>query len=214
MRDVAPCQATYTEGVTGAAMSKRKSNTNRSNGTLNVALSLVGETALIVGGGEVALRRARTLSAAGLRLRVVAPEVNAELAGLADEVARRPFGTADLDGARLVVACTSSAAVNDEVTRLARLLGTLVNHAGQAEAGSLRFPALLERGGVRVAISTGTELPMLAQALREKLGAALPDSLPVSDWSARRDAALHLVGAERDAALDHLRSDIRAGVGL
>jgi precorrin-2 dehydrogenase / sirohydrochlorin ferrochelatase len=199
--DVAPSGATYTDPVMRAA-------------GLNVVLSVAGETALIVGGGEVALRRGRTLNAAGLRLRVVAPDVSAELSELADDIQRRPFEIADLDGARLVVACTSSAAVNDEVTRLAHERGLLVNHAGQAEVGSLRFPALLERGGLSVAISSGTELPMLAQALREKLSAALPDSLPLTDWSNQRDAALHLVGAERTAALEHLRADIRAGVGL
>ncbi|WP_293913667.1 bifunctional precorrin-2 dehydrogenase/sirohydrochlorin ferrochelatase [Deinococcus sp.] len=179
-----------------------------------MALNLAGETALIVGGGEVALRRATTLSAAGLRLRVVALDVNAALSELTGDIQRRPFETADLDGARLVVACTSSMALNDEVTRLARLRGLLVNHAGAAEAGTLRFPALIERGGLSVAISTGTELPMLAQALREKLGAALPESLPMNDWSAQRDAALQLAGSERAAALDHLRVQIRAGVGL
>jgi len=181
---------------------------------LAAILQLGGEAALIVGGGQVAVRRAGTLLAAGLQVRVVAPEIAPQLTALNLDCRERAFLPGDLAGARVVVACTSSAAVNDEVTRLALAAGLLVNHAGQAGAGNLRFPAVLERGGVTVAISSGSELPMLAQALREKVALSLPAELPLSVWSAQRDAALGLSAGERQAAMNDLRAEIRAAVGL
>ncbi len=195
--DVAPSNPAYTAPVNLAAM-----------------LNLEGETALIVGGGAVALRRAQTLTAAGLRVRVVAPEVLPELAGLDVDVIRRGFESSDVRGVRLVVACTDSKTVNDEVIRLGREAGALVNHAGQAELGNLRFPAVLERGGVTLAISTGTELPMLAQALRERLESVLPAHLPLTAWTNQRQAALSLGGQQREMALGELRAEIRGAVGL
>ena len=181
---------------------------------LAALIDLEGETALLVGGGEVARRRAQTLAAAGLRLRVIAPQIAPELAALADECFERPFEPGDIQGAAVVVACTDNPLLNDEVTRLARAAGSLVNHAGEARRGNLRFPAVLERGGLKVAISSGAELPMLVQALRERLAGVLPGNLPLSEWTAQRDAALRLNGAPREEALQRLKTQIRAAVGL
>lgn len=190
---------------------------------LAATLYLQGQTALIVGGGNVAVRRAQTLLAAGLTLKVVAPQLAPELLALQAttllklELHQRTFAASDLSRVCLVVACTSSAAVNDEVTRLALAAGVLVNHAGRAEAGNLRFPATLKRGRVSVAISSGSELPMLAQALREKVATALedvPEVLPIEAWTLERDAALRLSGEAKQTALGELRSQIRMVVGL
>ena len=59
---------------------------------------LQGRVVLVVGGGEVALRKARLLSDAGGQLRVVAPEVRGELTALAGEgrVHLRGYESADL----------------------------------------------------------------------------------------------------------------------
>ncbi|WP_241191257.1 precorrin-2 dehydrogenase/sirohydrochlorin ferrochelatase family protein [Deinococcus psychrotolerans] len=181
---------------------------------LAAMLDLEGETALLVGGGTVALRRAATLLTAGLTVRVVAPELLPQLAALNIEIIQRPFEPGDLTGVRLVVACTDNADVNDEVTRLAKAAGLLINHVGRAEAGNLRFPAVLERGGVSVSISTGAELPMLAQALREKVALCLPAELPIPTWTSQRDAALLLNGEAKQVAIRDLRAQIRTAVGL
>lgn len=182
--------------------------------TLAAYLDLNEEWGLLVGGGAVASRRAATLKAAGLRVRVTAPTILPALRAQADAVNERSFEEADLDGVRLVVACTDRPEVNDAVTALALRRGLLANHAGEAGRGNLRFPVTLEQGGLRLALSTGHELPMLAQALRERLAATLPQHLPLADWQARRDAALLNDAGAREAALTELRRDIRAAVGL
>ncbi|WP_237724594.1 precorrin-2 dehydrogenase/sirohydrochlorin ferrochelatase family protein [Deinococcus alpinitundrae] len=181
---------------------------------LAAILQLGGETALVVGGGKVAVRRAATLLAAGLHVRVVALEIVPQLLTMGCDYQQRAFLPSDLAGVRVVVVCTSNPAVNDEVTKLALAAGALVNHAGEAGAGNLRFPAVLERGSVTVAISSGSELPMLAQALREKVALSLPAELPLSVWSTQRDAALGLDAEGQQAAMNDLRAEIRAAVGL
>lgn len=182
--------------------------------TLAAFLNLSGEAAVVVGGGPVALRRARTLLNAGLRVRVVAPELHPDLAALPVGHDPRPYRPGDVAGARVVVAATSSPEVNGAVTAEAQATGALVNHAGDAARGTLRFPAVTRRGGVEVAFTTGRELPLLAQALAERIAGLLPAPEQVDAWAERREAALTLPGTEREAALAALRADIRAAVGL
>ncbi|MEW6422289.1 MAG: bifunctional precorrin-2 dehydrogenase/sirohydrochlorin ferrochelatase [Deinococcota bacterium] len=182
--------------------------------SLAAFLDLRGEPALVVGGGPVALRRARTLLEAGLQVTVVASDLHPELAALPIQAERRPYRPEDLRGKRVVVAATDQAALNDAVTVAARAAGALVNHAGDAARGTLRFPAVVRRGGVQVAVSSGRELPLLAQALSERIAALLPDGSVVAAWAARRERALTLDLAEREDALASLRAEIRVALGL
>ncbi|UQN07341.1 bifunctional precorrin-2 dehydrogenase/sirohydrochlorin ferrochelatase [Deinococcus sp. QL22] len=181
---------------------------------LPVFLDLHGESALVVGGGAVALRRVATLLEAGLSVTVVAPELHPDLAALRVQTAQRAYRSGDVLGQRIVVAATDSSAVNDAVTADARAAGALVNHAGHAGQGSLRFAATTTRAGVQVAVSSGRELPMLTQALTERIAEVLPTQAQLDGWTAQREGALGLQAGEKAAALAALRADIRAGLGL
>ncbi|WP_328774718.1 precorrin-2 dehydrogenase/sirohydrochlorin ferrochelatase family protein [Deinococcus aquaedulcis] len=176
-------------------------------------LDLRGERAVIVGGGRVALRRAHTLLRAGLSVTVVAPEVQADLKALPVTVLARPYAHGDLHGAALVVAATPDARVNAQVVAEARAQGSLVNDAADAARGSLRFAAVAEEAGVQVAVSTGRELPMLAQALAQRCAELLPTEAQLGRWTAQREAALTLPEPQKHAALDTLRADIRRALG-
>lgn len=169
---------------------------------------------MVVGGGAVALRRVKTLLDAGLTVTVVAPELHADLAALPAQLERRAYRSSDVEGRRVVVAATDNGAVNDAVSADARAAGALVNHAGHAGRSSLRFAATTARAGVQVAVSSGRELPMLTQALTERIAEVLPTPEQVQAWTARRESALALESSAKAAALAALRADIRAGVGL
>lgn len=182
--------------------------------SLAAILELRGARAVIVGGGRVAARRARTLLDAGLDVHVIAPTVLDDLRTLPVTCVERAYRPGDLAGAALVVAATDSDTVNDAVTADARSLGVPVNHAGNAERSTLRFPAVVQRAGVQVAITTGRELPMLAQALAEAVTPLLPDGAHLDTWTQRREAALTVTGDARASALAGLRDDIRAHLGL
>ena len=177
-------------------------------------LDLHGETAAVVGGGAVALRRVPVLLGAGMKVLVIAPGIAPGLRVQDVTCVEREYSVEDLNGARVVLACTDSGAINDRVTADALSLGLLVSHAGSAERGNLRFPATLEQGGVQLALTTGRELPMLAQALKERLAGVLPGHLPLEGWIQRREQAVTLTGSEREVALAGLRRDIRQAVGL
>lgn len=147
-------------------------------------------------------------------MQVVAPEQHPDLAALPVTALTRHYRRGDLSGAALVVAATGSADVNGAVVRDARAQGSLVNDAGDATHGNWRFPAQAQRSGVQVAVTSGRELPLLAQAIAERAAALLPDEAILDGWTARREASLTQPEAERAASLDALRRDIRQFVGL
>lgn len=181
--------------------------------SLFALLDLSGEHALLVGGGKVALRRAQTLLEAGLQVTVVAPKVLPELEKLEATLIRRPYQAGDLAGKRLVVVATDNAELNDQICAEAKAAGLLVNHAGAAQQGNLRFAATTEKNGVQVAVSTGQSLPMLAQALAKQIEALLPNATQLQGWQTARAEALAQQGQARENALHALRQDIQRSLG-
>jgi uroporphyrin-III C-methyltransferase/precorrin-2 dehydrogenase/sirohydrochlorin ferrochelatase len=186
---------------------------------LPVSLDLKRRWALLVGGGAVALRKAELLLSAGARLLVVAPEILPELARRADRVDERPFEPGDLDGMALVVAATDDREINRAVAEAAASRQLPVNVVDDPELCSFIMPAIVERGRVTIAISTGGASPVLARLLRARLEALLPPGLAALAeralaWRSRVKAALSDPAARRhfwNRALDrHDEPDLEA----
>ncbi|MGH8442195.1 MAG: siroheme synthase CysG [Nevskiaceae bacterium] len=140
-----------------------------------IFLKLTGERVLVVGGGEVALRKVRLLRRAQARIEIVARELHPELAGLTPRAAE--FDEAQLDGCRLAIAATDDAALNGRVAAAARARGIPVNVVDDAASSSWITPSIVDRAPVLVAISSSGAAPVLARRLREQIEALLPAAL-------------------------------------
>jgi uroporphyrin-III C-methyltransferase / precorrin-2 dehydrogenase / sirohydrochlorin ferrochelatase len=143
-----------------------------------VFFDLTGQKVLIVGGGDVALRKISLLERTGALITVVAPEIAPELMARAAagtlRLAIREFEPADLNGARLVIVATSRRAVNRWIANLSESRNIPVNVVDDAQASRFIVPAIIDRDPVLVAISTGGTSPVLARRLRERLEALIP----------------------------------------
>lgn len=135
-------------------------------------LDLTGRRVVVVGGGRVALRRARGLVEAGALVHVVAPEVAAELAALSVAVHRRRYADGDLDGAWLAHACTDDPAVNAAVSAEAERRRMPCVRADAASSGTARTPAVVRRAGLTVAVNASAD-PARAAAVRDAVAALL-----------------------------------------
>jgi precorrin-2 dehydrogenase/sirohydrochlorin ferrochelatase len=124
---------------------------------------------VVVGGGEVANRKARKLLQARAKVAVVSPDVKPELASMAAEVHRRPYREGDLEGAFLVFAATDVREANAAVAREAHERGILVNVVDKPSEGDFALPSTLRRGQLQVAVSTGGASPILARRIRREL---------------------------------------------
>jgi uroporphyrin-III C-methyltransferase/precorrin-2 dehydrogenase/sirohydrochlorin ferrochelatase len=141
-------------------------------------LDVKDKQCLLVGGGEVALRKARLLLRAGARLMVVAEKIDDELQQLLDSGKHATrigrFKLDDLQGAVLAIAATDSEEVNQEVSRYARSHNIPVNVVDQPALCTMIFPAVVDRSPLVVAISSSGSSPVLARKLKEQLEVQLP----------------------------------------
>jgi precorrin-2 dehydrogenase/sirohydrochlorin ferrochelatase len=136
-----------------------------------IFLDIGGRRCVVVGGGEVANRKARKLLQARARVVVISPEIGAELESVAVEVYRRPYKDGDLEGAYLAFAATDSREVNAAVAREAGERGIPVNVADKPSDGDFALPSTLRRGRLQVAVSTGGVSPTLARRIKDELEA-------------------------------------------
>lgn len=132
--------------------------------------------ALIIGGGRVALRKASVLAAYAAKIRVVAPEIGEDFAALDVLCFRRAFEESDLDGAGLVVAASDDHKLNARVAELCAGRGIEVNVVDSAALSTFHFPAILRRGDLTVAVSSGGTSPLAAKYIREKIEEIIPDN--------------------------------------
>lgn len=140
-------------------------------------LKVKGAPCLVVGGGAVALQKARALRKAGADVTAVSPQFSAGFARLAVRRIRRQFRPGDVSRRVLVIAATDDRAVNRTVSAACRKRAIPVNVVDVPDLCTFIVPAIIRRGPVVVAISTGGESPSLAKALRRRLDSILPASL-------------------------------------
>lgn len=140
-------------------------------------LLLSGRPCLVIGGGRIAERKIKSLLHAAAAVRVVTREATPTVADLAatGAIALRlgEYSDADLDGVFLVIVATNDADLNRRVSAECRRRGLLVNVVDQPHLCNFYVPALLERGPVSLAISTGGASPALAKHLRVLLEAVV-----------------------------------------
>jgi siroheme synthase-like protein len=158
---------------------------------------------LVVGAGPVAARKVSGLAAAGAVVRVVAPEVSAQMvgeveAGHVDSLEQRAFQRGDLDGVRLVVTATGGAA-DGEVASAATTAGIWVNAADRPDDCSFILPAIARHGSLSVAISTDGASPALARRLRDRAAELLTDEVEgLASRLAAERAAMKAQGASTE----------------
>jgi uroporphyrin-III C-methyltransferase / precorrin-2 dehydrogenase / sirohydrochlorin ferrochelatase len=163
-----------------------------SEGRYPLALALQGRRAVVVGGGQVALRRVRALLESGANVVVIAPDIDPELAALPVTALRRRYRDGDLSAAWLAHAATSDPAANAAVAAEAERNRIWCVRADDAQASAAWTPAVARHGEIAVAVTAGGD-PRRARQLRSAIELALADgTLPVRRRRAGRTSAGHV----------------------
>jgi len=128
---------------------------------------------LVVGGGNVALRKVQSLLEHGANVEVVSPTLCPELSQMAGEGAiqalQREYRAEDVQDALLAIAATDDAKTNESVAAEARQRGVLVNVVDDPQHSDFIVPSYFSRGDVIVAVSTSGTSPALARKIRTRL---------------------------------------------
>ncbi|GAW93600.1 precorrin-2 dehydrogenase/sirohydrochlorin ferrochelatase family protein [Calderihabitans maritimus] len=128
---------------------------------------------LVVGGGKVAERKVRDLLRAGAAVTVISPQLTGGLEELARRGAiqylARPYQAGDVEGYFLVVSATGDKSVNEQVARECHARDIPVNVVDAPALCTFIVPAVLRRGSLAIAVSTGGKSPYLAGKIKKKL---------------------------------------------
>jgi precorrin-2 dehydrogenase/sirohydrochlorin ferrochelatase len=179
-------------------------------------LKLTGRRCLVIGAGPVAQEKIEGLVRAGAIVRVVAPHatdsVRARARAKKIRWEPRTFRAADFQGIFLVVASTSSPALREKIYRQARRRGVLCNVVDDPAHCDFYYGAVVRRGELQIAISTGGHSPALAQRLRKKIereiGAEYEHWVAQLGVARKRLFAKSLSPARRKALLHRLASEL------
>lgn len=138
-----------------------------------VFLNVRGKRCVVVGGGEVALRKAKALLERGALVKVVSPTLCPELKRLAKikiiSTLSKAYEPDDLKGAFMVIAVTDESNTNKEIADEARRQKILVNVVDNAEQSDFIASSCLHRGNLSIAVSTAGKSPALARKVRSRL---------------------------------------------
>ena len=141
-----------------------------------INLDIDGKPCVVVGGGEVALRKIRGLLAAGARVKVIAPEVCAEVEELARRgeitLTREKFSEDMLGDELILIAATD----NPEVNRRAACAKNILVNVVEGTGGNFNVPSTIRRGELLLTISTGANSPAFSKFIRQMLEAELDDT--------------------------------------
>lgn len=133
-------------------------------------LDLRNKRAIVIGGGSVAERKARSLVKAGADVTIVSPEVTKGLKRLIDQKSlkhtKRAYKKGDVKHAYLVVAATSSPEINKKIAREA---DCLVNVIDQPSEGNFIVPSIVKQGALTIAVSTEGASPAVSKAIRKEI---------------------------------------------
>lgn len=170
---------------------------------LPVFLPLAGRKLVIVGGGDLALRKLRLALKTGADIHVVSPEIHADIEAIVRSGkiawADRAFDATDVEGASAVFAATGIEDVDSAVSRAAGEAGVPVNAVDRPEISSFTMGSIVDRAPMVIGISTDGAAPVLARRVKTLVEQAIPERIgDVAAFARRfRDTVRRLVPTER-----------------
>lgn len=155
---------------------------------LPLSFDLKGRNILLVGGGKAALEKFTQLSRTSCHLTIISKKFSADFQSALSqkhatsiEVHERGFARQDLEGRFMVFSAVDDIELAEEIYRLCRKKNILVNSADDTERCDFFTTAIVERGSVQIAVSTGGRFAGLTRILRRHIESLFPDELD-ADW--------------------------------
>lgn len=157
---------------------------NDPNNLFPIFLKLETLSLLIVGGGEVAIEKLSAVlsNSPQTKIKLVAKEIREEIREMA---LRHPnltlilkgFEPSDIEGADLVIGAVNDRALSALITESAHAKGKLINAADKPDLCDFYLGSIVQKGNLKIAISTNGQSPTAAKRIKEMLNEALPDEL-------------------------------------
>src|SRR5215510_661483 len=136
---------------------------------------------LVVGAGNVGLEKLQSLlsNSPEARITVVAPEIKDEVRRIVSEhpscrIIQGPFREYDLDNKDLVILATNDRGLHENIKDLARQKGIIVNVADTPDLCDFYLGSIVQKGSLKIAISTNGLSPTIAKRMKEVINDMIP----------------------------------------
>ncbi len=154
------------------------------NNLFPIFLKLEQLSLLIVGGGYVGMEKLNAVlqNSPKTRIKLVASQISDEIKLLVKDITtieliERPYQPGDIDGADIVIAALNDKAVSEQVSIDAKQKGKLVNVADKPGLCDFYLSSVVQKGNLKIAISTNGKSPTIAKRIKEVLNDCLPAEL-------------------------------------
>ncbi|MCL2154817.1 MAG: bifunctional precorrin-2 dehydrogenase/sirohydrochlorin ferrochelatase [Leptospirales bacterium] len=150
-----------------------------------IMLNMSGQQAVIIGGGDVALRKLSDLTLAGANIKIISPEFNDEIIKVSElfkdriTLIKRKYKKNDLDSALLVFSATNDSDVNREIFNEAKEKNILINAVDDPPNCSFYIPSFIRRGDLILSVSTSGASPAMAARLRREMEEHIPENIEI-----------------------------------
>ena len=147
---------------------------------LPIFINLRQKPCLVVGGGDIALRKVNLLLKAQAKIKCISPEFCSGLIKLSREntldLIEKRFESTDIDNQSVIIAATDDDKTNAMVSSLAHESGIPINVVDSPDLSSFIMPSIVDRSPIVIAISSAGKAPVLARIIRAKLETIIPSA--------------------------------------
>lgn len=171
-------------------MKTQKEHINNSaigNMLFPIFLKLEQLNVLIVGGGKIGLEKITAVlnNCPQTNITLVAKNILPDIKELAKNYANvllieKPFEISDLDNKDLIIAATGDRAVSELIREEATKRKILINVADTPDLCDFYLGSIVQKGDLKIAISTNGKSPTLAKRLKEVFNDALPEDTQIT----------------------------------
>ncbi len=145
---------------------------------LPIFIDIKQKPCLVVGGGDIALRKINLLLKADARVLCISPQCCEGVQRLADaakiDYVEKSFEDGDINAQVLIVSATDDVNLNQRVSALASAANIPVNVVDSPDLCSFVMPSIVDRSPIVIAISSAGSAPVLARLIRAKLESTIP----------------------------------------
>lgn len=154
---------------------------------------------LLIGGGKVAAQKAEVMARNAIVFDVVAVEANERVESTARSVQLKPFVLEDSEAYGIIIDATGNPEIAALLLEAKKRRDFLLNIVDVPEACDFFFAALIERGPLKIAVSSGGASPTLAQSVRDRIKTVIPEALGelAQELQAGRNAGIIDVSAAK-----------------
>ena len=161
-----------------------KKNFKETNKLFPIFLKLEELNVLLVGGGKVGLEKLNAIinNSPGTSVTVVAAVISDKVKGLAEKypnvlLREKNFEHADLDDKDIVIVAVNDKTASSYIRDIAKQKKILANVADKPDLCDFYLSSVVQKGNLKIAISTNGKSPTMAKRLKATLDDVLPNKI-------------------------------------